>query len=38
MRAEELYWQQRAGEKEMLEWDDNTMYFHLKANRRRRKK
>jgi hypothetical protein len=38
MRAEELYWQQRAGEKEILEGDDNIAYFHLKANGRRRKK
>ena len=36
--AEELYWQQRGGEKWTLEGDANTNFFHLAANGRRRKK
>jgi hypothetical protein len=38
MEAEELYWQQRGGEKWVLEGDDNTTFYHLIANDRRRKK
>jgi len=36
--AEELYWQQRGGERWILEGDSNTKFFHLAANGRRRKK
>ena len=38
LQEEELYWQQRGGEKWILEWDNNTNFFHLSANGRRRKK
>jgi mannosylglycoprotein endo-beta-mannosidase len=37
MEAEEVYWQQRGGEKWTLEGDGNTKFFHLVANGRRRK-
>ena len=36
--AEELYWQQRGGEKWIFEGDSNTNFFHLTTNSRRRKK
>jgi mannosylglycoprotein endo-beta-mannosidase len=38
MEEEEIYWQQRGGEKWSLEGDKNTEFFHLVANGRRRKK
>ena len=38
MEKEEIYWQQRGGEKWVLEGDSNTGFFHLVANGRRRKK
>lgn len=38
MEAEEIYWQQRGGERWVLEGDANTNFFHLVANGRRRKK
>jgi mannosylglycoprotein endo-beta-mannosidase len=38
MEAEEIYWQQKGGEKWILEGDGNTSFFHLVANGRRRKK
>jgi mannosylglycoprotein endo-beta-mannosidase len=38
MEEEEIYWQQRGGEKWVLEGDSNTTFFHLVANGRRRKK
>jgi hypothetical protein len=37
MESEEIYWQQRGGEKWILEGDGNTTFFHLVANGRRRK-
>src|SRR6266498_2608202 len=36
-KAEEIYWQQRGGEKWILEGDANTRFFHGVANGRRRK-
>lgn len=36
--AEELYWQQRGGEKWILKGDTNTGFFHMSANGRKRKK
>ena len=38
MGAEEIYWQQRGGEKWILEGDSISNFFHLVANGRRRKK
>jgi len=38
LQEEELYWQQRGREKWILEWDNNTNFFHLSANGRRRRK
>jgi hypothetical protein len=38
MEEEEIYWQQRGGEKWILEGDRKTEFFHLAANGRRRKK
>lgn len=38
MEKEEIYWQQRGGEKWVLEGDANTNFFHLVANGRRRRK
>ena len=39
MEAEEMYWQQRGGEKWTLEGDTNSsFFFHLVANGRKRKK
>ena len=38
MGAEEIYWQQRGGEKWILEGDSNSKFFHLANGRRRRKK
>ena len=35
---EEIYWQQRGAERQVLEGDANTTFFHLSANGRRRKK
>ena len=35
---EEIYWQQRGVEKQILEGDANTAFFHLSTNGRRRKK
>ena len=37
MKEEELKWLQRSGEKELLEGDNNTKYYHAKANGRTRK-
>ena len=37
LEDEELYWRQR-GERWVLEGDDNTKFFNLVANGRRRKK
>jgi hypothetical protein len=34
---EELYWQQRSGEKWTLKGDSNSRFFHLYANMRMRK-
>jgi hypothetical protein len=34
---EEIKWRQRANEKDLKEDDGNTKYFHLKANKRRKK-
>ena len=38
MELEELYWQQRGGEKWVLEGDMNSSFFHLVANGRKRRK
>ena len=38
LQEHELYWQQRGGEKWILEGDNNTNFCHLTANGRRRKK
>jgi hypothetical protein len=38
MEMEEIYWRQKGGEKWILEGDNNTTFFHLVANGRRRKK
>jgi len=38
LQEEGLYWQQRGREKWILEWDNNTNFFHLSANGRRRRK
>ena len=38
LEVEELYCQQRGGEKWTLKGDSNTSFFHLSANGRRRKK
>jgi hypothetical protein len=38
MEEEETYWQQRGGEKWIFKGDNNTEFFHLTANGRRRKK
>ena len=38
MEMEELYWQQRGGDRWILQGDSNTGYFHLAANGRKRKK
>ena len=32
MEKEEIYWQQRGGEKWVLEGDSNTAFFHKSAN------
>lgn len=37
LRQEELKWQQRSKEKDVMKGDNNTRYFHAKANGRRRK-
>jgi hypothetical protein len=37
IKEEEIKWIQIANEKEMLEGDNNTRYYHSKANGRRRK-
>lgn len=37
-QEEEMYWQQRGGEKHVLEGDASTAFFHLSANSSRRKK
>jgi hypothetical protein len=37
IKEEEIKWIQRAKEKELLEGDNNTRYYHSKANGRRRK-
>ena len=34
---EEIYWQQRGAEKQILEGDANTAFFHLSSNGRRKK-
>jgi hypothetical protein len=36
-KEEEMKWLQRSKEKELMEGDGNTKYYHLKANGRRRK-
>ena len=38
LEEEETYWQQRGSEKQVLEGDANTAFFHMSANGRRRKK
>lgn len=38
IEEEEIYWKQRGSEKQVLEGDANTAFFHLSANGRRRKK
>jgi hypothetical protein len=38
MEEKEIYWQQRGGEKWILDGDNNTDFFHLAANGRQRKK
>jgi hypothetical protein len=35
---EEIYWQQRGNNRWVLEGDNNSNFFHLYANGRRRKK
>jgi hypothetical protein len=35
---EEIYWQQRGNNRWVLEGDNNSKFFHLYANGRRRKK
>jgi len=37
LREEEIKWFQRAKTKDMLEGDNNTKYFHMVANGKRRK-
>ena len=37
LREEEIKWFQRAKTKDMLEGDNNTKYFHMMANGKRRK-
>jgi hypothetical protein len=37
VREEELKWFQRAKTTKLLKGDSNTMYFHMVANRKRRK-
>jgi hypothetical protein len=37
LREEEIKWFQRAKSKDLLEGDNNTKYFHLLANVKRRK-
>ena len=38
LEEEETYWQQRGSEKQVLEGDANTSFFHMSANGKRRKK
>lgn len=38
MREEKLKWFQRSKEKDILEWDNNTKYYHAKANGEREKR
>jgi len=37
LREEEIKWFQRAKTKDLLEGDNNTKYFHMVANGKRRK-
>jgi len=37
LREEEIYWLQRSKATKLLQGDDNTKYFHMLANGRRRK-
>jgi hypothetical protein len=37
LRKEEIYWFQRFKATKLLQWDDNTKYFHIVANGRHRK-
>jgi hypothetical protein len=37
LRKEEIYWFQRFKATKLLQWDDNTKYFHMVANGKHRK-
>lgn len=38
LNHEELKWRQRASERDLLEADGNTKYYHFKASRKKKKK